>query len=51
MCLNRAPRVLTVAVTLAEVGVVYVAGFVFEFEIRDPCGILVVMYSVPKGSQ
>ena len=49
--LDRAPSVLTVAVAFAEVGVVYVAGFVLEFEIPDPGWILVVMYTVPKWPQ
>ncbi len=51
MGLDRAPRVFTVAVALAEVIVVYVAGFVFEFEIPNSGWILVVMYTMPKWSQ
>ena len=49
--LDGTPCVLAVAVAFAEVIVVYVAGFVFEFEIRNPCGILVVEYTGPKWSQ
>jgi hypothetical protein len=49
--LDGTPRVLAVAVAFAEVSVVYVAGFAFEFEIRNPCWILVVEYTGPKWSQ
>jgi len=44
------PAVLAVAIAFAKVILVYLASTAFEFEICDPCRVLVVEYSVPKRS-
>src|SRR5208337_1107922 len=47
---NRSPSVLAVAITFAKVIFAYPASTALEFEIRDPCRVLVVEYSVPSRS-
>jgi len=49
-CFRRSPGVLAVAVAIAKIVVAYPAVATLELEIRDPCRILVVEYSLPNRS-